>query len=158
MVNSKDKHLKLWLENSSNSVSVCFSVCPLRRPYNDTLAGQIAGLPLVWNCKHSGEGSLGHSREILNWEFLEELFVCLHSCSGTAVLTASPVITALSQVRILLVEMKASGCSAFLCKMWTGQWWRWYCQSFQYSRCFSILFIIPNFISAFYRVWRTLIQ
>lgn len=41
--------------------------------------GQISGLPLVWNCKHSREGSLGHSRKVLNWEFLEELLVCLHS-------------------------------------------------------------------------------
>lgn len=34
------------------------------------LAGQIAGLPSVWNCKHSGEGSLGHSRNVLNWRIL----------------------------------------------------------------------------------------
>lgn len=29
------------------------------------LAGQIAGLPSAWNCKHSGDGSLGHSRKLL---------------------------------------------------------------------------------------------
>ncbi|KAI9544745.1 hypothetical protein NQZ68_001623 [Dissostichus eleginoides] len=40
------------------------------RPDNDMLAAQIAGLPSGWNCKHSGETSLGHSRKILNWEFL----------------------------------------------------------------------------------------
>lgn len=57
------------------------------------LVGQIAGFPSVWNCKHSGEGSLGHSRNVLNWGFLEERFGCLHSCFGTAVLTESPVIT-----------------------------------------------------------------
>lgn len=57
------------------------------------LVGQIAGFPSVWNCKHSGEGSLGHSRNVLNWGFLEEHFGCLHSCFGTAVLTESPVIT-----------------------------------------------------------------
>lgn len=81
------------------------------------LAEQIAGLPSVWNCKHSGEGLLGHSRKTLNWEFLEELLVCLHSSSGTTELTASTVITAPSQVRIILGEMKASKCSAFLCKL-----------------------------------------
>lgn len=48
------------------------------------LAGQIAGLPSAWNCKHSGEGSLGHSRKVLNWGFLEELLGCLHSSFGTA--------------------------------------------------------------------------
>lgn len=79
--------------------------------------GRLQGLPSVWNCKHSGEGSLGHSRKILNWEFLEELLVCLHSSSGTAALTASPVITAPSRARIILGGMKASRCSAFLCKL-----------------------------------------
>lgn len=44
MVGSEDKHLNLWLENSSNSL--CFCECPLRRPDNDMLAGQIAGFAI----------------------------------------------------------------------------------------------------------------
>lgn len=92
-------------------------VCPLRRPDNDTLARQIAGLPSAWNCKHSGEGSLGHSRKTLNWEFLEELLVCLHSSSGTAAAqTAPPVITALYRTRFTQGAMRLGRCAAFLCK------------------------------------------
>lgn len=71
------------------------------------LAGKIAGLPSVWNCKRSGEGSLGHSRKVLNWGFLEELLGCLHSCFGTAGLMVSYVNTDLSRVRITLEEMSS---------------------------------------------------
>lgn len=86
------------------------------------LAGQIAGLPSAWNCKHSGEGSLGHSRKTLNWEFLEELLVCLHSSSGTAApQTAPPVITALYRTRFIPGAMRAGRCSAFLCKLWADR-------------------------------------
>lgn len=71
------------------------------------LAGKIAGLPSVWNCKRSGEGSLGHSRKVLNWVFLEEPLWCLHSWFGTAGLMVPHVNTDLSRVRVTLEEMSS---------------------------------------------------
>ena len=87
---SAQNHLNLW---SRGRNFFLLRLCPLSRPDNDTSAEQIAGLPSVWNCKHGGEGLLGHSRKVLNLGFLEELHRCLRSSLGTSVLTEPPVIT-----------------------------------------------------------------
>lgn len=71
---------------------------------------------------NTAEGhSLGHSRKILNWEFLEEHCVFAFFLWD---ISANRLSSDRSTERVILGETLASRCWAFLCKLWTEKWWR----------------------------------